>query len=205
MIKRVKEVAEQVGLAERLDWEIGTLSKGYRQRVGLAQAMLHDPPILILDEPTTGLDPNQIVEIRQLIKSLGQNRTVILSTHNLHEVVQTCNRVIIIHRGRIVADGTPREIQAKHGGSKTVVLSVIESGKSGQEIKALLSGVEGVRSVEGPTGGVDSSMTFKVVAEDPTEVRPRLFKAISGAGMVLSELRDESLDLEAIFQRLTMD
>lgn len=204
LTKRVTEIAEQVGLNDHLDREIGTLSKGYRQRVGLAQALLHDPPILILDEPTSGLDPNQIVEIRDLIKYLGKNRTVILSTHNLHEVVQTCNRIIIIHHGRIVADGTPKEIQAQHGGSKTIILSILNPGRSGQEIKAVLSRIDDVTGIEGPVGTVDEGLRFKIVATDTAVVRPRLFQAVVDAGMVLNELRDEQLDLEAIFQRLTM-
>lgn len=204
LVKRVIDIAEQVGLKDRLDWEIGTLSKGYRQRVGLAQALLHDPPILILDEPTTGLDPNQIIEIRGLIKSLGKNRTVILSTHNLHEVVQTCNRVIIIHRGKVVADGTPQQIQAKHGGVNTIVVSVVQTGRTAQELKAIFSGVEGVTAVEGPVGVVTEGLRFKLTAQDPAAVKPRLFQTAVDAGLVLNELKDERLDLEAIFQRLTM-
>jgi len=204
LVKRVIEIARQVGLEDRLDWEIGTLSKGYRQRVGLAQALLHDPPILILDEPTTGLDPNQIVEIRDLIKSLGKNRTVILSTHNLHEVVQTCNRVIIIHRGRVVADGTPQQIQARHGGMNTVLVSVVPNGHSGQELKAIFSAVDGITAVEGPVGAHTEGLRFKLTAQDPATAKPKLFRAAVDAGLVLNELKDERLDLEAIFQRLTM-
>lgn len=204
LTRRVNEIAEKVGLNKRLDQEIGTLSKGYRQRVGLAQALLHDPQILILDEPSSGLDPNQIIEIRDLIKELGKNRTVILSTHNLHEVVQTCNKIIIIHHGKIVANGTPKEIQSLHGGSKTVILSVLNNGKSVQEIQELLTHIEGVANVEGTTSSSDKELHFKVVADDTVLVRPRMFQAIVDSGLVLTELRDERLDLEAIFQRLTM-
>ena len=110
---RILETSRLCGLEDRLGQEIGTLSKGYRQRVGLAQALIHQPDILILDEPTSGLDPNQIVEIRNLIKDLGEDRTIILSTHNLPEVMATCNRMLIVHNGTLVADGTPAELQSR--------------------------------------------------------------------------------------------
>src|SRR5690606_7707256 len=115
---RLKEMAEVCGIGDVLTKRIDTLSKGYRQRVGLAQAMIHDPPILILDEPTTGLDPNQIVEIRELIKEIGRRKTVILSTHILPEVQASCDRVLIIHKGRLVADGTPHDLQERFSGGQ---------------------------------------------------------------------------------------
>src|SRR5690606_23764784 len=107
---------------------INALSKGYRQRVGLAPALIHDPPILILDEPTTGLDPNQIVEIRELIKSIGQQKTVILSTHILPEVQASCDRVLIIHKGGLVADGSPDELKAQFSGGQRLRLASLSSG-----------------------------------------------------------------------------
>ena len=203
--KRIEEVAAEVGITDRLDQEIGTLSKGYKQRVGLAQALLHDPPILILDEPTTGLDPNQIVEIRELIKNLGKNRTVMLSTHNLYEVMQTCNRIIIIHRGQIVADGTPEEIQQQHGGSNRVYISVVPNGHTPKDVVALLKGIDGVKSVEGPFDVSSNHIRFKIEADDADRVKPEIFKAFAKSGIVLSELTGDRLDLESIFQRLTQN
>src|SRR5579859_1673245 len=117
---RLKRVVEQCGIEDRLGDLIGELSKGYRQRVGLAQAILHEPAVLILDEPTSGLDPNQIAEIRGVIKQIGQEKTVIFSTHILQEVQATCSRVIIISDGKIVADGTPDELQRKSSGSNEI-------------------------------------------------------------------------------------
>jgi ABC-2 type transport system ATP-binding protein len=122
MQHRMKEMVRVCGLEEVRHKDIGELSKGYRQRVGLAQAMIHDPEVLILDEPTSGLDPNQIVEIRNLIKQLGRAKTVILSTHILSEVQATCSRVLIIHEGKIVADGSPEQLQAEFQGAESITL-----------------------------------------------------------------------------------
>lgn len=199
---RLRDVAVTVGLLDRLDQEVGTLSKGYRQRVGLAQALIHDPEILILDEPTSGLDPNQIVEIRSLIKEIGKDRTVILSTHNLPEVTATCNRILLIHRGKIAADGTPAEIQAKHGGGNTVRVEVrINDGS--RPAKDVLERVPGVKSVLA-LEALDGTEAFRVEAADDQDLRPALYECAVKAGWTLVELRRERLDLETIFQRLTL-
>src|SRR5205814_1942705 len=123
--RRIREIGGRCGLGDVAGKLVGELSKGFRQRVGLAQAMLHDPDILILDEPTSGLDPNQIVEIRQLIKEVGKEKTVILSTHILQEVEATCGRMIIISQGKLVADGTPDDLRARQRGGRYRV--VVES------------------------------------------------------------------------------
>lgn len=201
--KRVHDVALHVGIVNVLGQEIGTLSKGYRQRTGLAQAMIHDPEILILDEPTSGLDPNQIVEIRELIRDLGRDRTVILSTHNLPEVTATCNRILLIHRGRLVANGTPESISAAHGGGNTFLVEVDrrEGARPVADLLARLPGVTSVLPVEraGATGE-----PFRVEASGDVDLRPVLFDLAVKSGWALNELRRERLDLESIFQRLTL-
>ncbi len=201
--ERIEQVARTVGIVPVLDQDIGTLSKGFRQRVGLAQAMVHNPEILILDEPTSGLDPNQIVEIREVIKELGQDRTVILSTHNLPEVTATCNRILLIHRGRLVADGTPDEIQQQHGGSNTFRLSVQVGGDtaSGTELLARIPGVTHVTPLE---HALDGTAEWRIEGAGNTDLRPDLFRGVVQAGWTLLELRRERQDLEAIFQRLTL-
>jgi ABC-2 type transport system ATP-binding protein len=201
---RVDEVARTVGINERLDQEIGTLSKGFRQRTGLAQAMIHDPGILILDEPTSGLDPNQIVEMRALIKDLGKDRTVILSTHNLPEVTATCNRIIIIHAGRIVADGQPGDIQAAHGGGNSFLVEVARAGGDQESaVAVVLCRLKGIRTVSPLTGADSATSSFRVEAADDSDPRPDIFASCVESGWTLLGLRRERLDLEAIFQRLT--
>lgn len=200
---RIQRVALRVGIVPVMDQEIGTLSKGYRQRVGLAQAMIHDPDILVLDEPTSGLDPNQIVEIREVIRDLGQDRTVILSTHNLPEVTATCNRIVLIHKGQVRADGTPEAITARHGGGNTYRLEVQVPEGSPDPRLALGSHPEVAEvtplEVPGATGRV-----FRVAAKGESDLRPSLFRWSVEAGWTLLESRRERLDLEAIFQRLTL-
>lgn len=200
---RIQAVARTVGITGVMDQDIGTLSKGYRQRVGLAQAMVHDPEILILDEPTSGLDPNQIVEIRELIKELGRDRTVILSTHNLPEVTATCNRILLIHRGRLVADGTPAQIQAQHGGGNTFRLS-IAPGNAASPVADRLGAIEGVTTVTALDPTTKGIGEWRVEAQGDTDVRPELFRCAVTHGWTLLELHRERQDLETIFQRLTL-
>lgn len=199
---RIDAVAKTVGVGHVLDQEIGTLSKGYRQRVGLAQAMIHDPEILILDEPTSGLDPNQIVEIRQLIKELGQDRTVILSTHNLHEVTASCNRIIVIHRGRIAADGTPDQIQAAHGGGNSFLLTARTGDVS--SLGSALSRIPGASGVTPLESGETGAVAFCIEAARDIDLRAAVFDACVAHQSTILELRRERLDLESIFQRITM-
>ena len=199
---RIEQVARSTGVSDRLDQEIGTLSKGFRQRVGLAQAMIHDPEILVLDEPTSGLDPNQIVEIRAVIKELGKDRTVILSTHNLPEVTATCNRIIIIHRGRIVADGTPDQIQSLHGGGNSFYLEVLED--RGSALQTALQDLPGTRQSSPVEALGEARTAFRLEAEEGVDLRPDLFRRCVEAGLTLVELRQERLDLESIFQRITL-
>ncbi len=191
------------GLGERRKQLVGTLSKGYKQRVGLAQAILHDPDILILDEPTSGLDPNQIVDIRGLIRELGRSKTVVLSTHILSEVQASCDRVLIINKGRLVADGPTEEITAS--GSGELVSLIVMPGtvrRSDEDIIQAYEAVDGVLEVR-PLPALGEETRLQVRTED--DVRPALFEIAVKLGVVLIELRQERSNLEDVFRRLTMD
>lgn len=176
---------------------ISQLSKGFRQRVGLAQAILHQPDLLILDEPTEGLDPNQRVEIRRLISALGKDRTVILSTHVLPEVQQTCSRLLIIHRGKIVADGTVDELVTRAEGSAEI--QVEASGENVLERLRQLEGVVGVTHRSEAGGRVSVTLAVK----DGEDLRPRIFDLAKRSGWTLYELHQEKGNLEALFRQLT--
>lgn len=198
---RIATVANLCGLADRVGQQIGTLSKGYRQRVGLAQALIHDPDILILDEPTSGLDPNQIVEIRNLIKQLGENRTIILSTHNLPEVMATCNRMLIIHNGELVADGTPAELQAREEDVQRI--KVVLSGAEAEEVKAALEALDGADSVASALTAEEGAVAFEVQGAREANLRPAIYQLTVDKGWPLIELHRQVLDLEGIFRKLT--
>jgi len=198
---RIATVANLCGLAERVGQQIATLSKGFRQRVGLAQALIHDPDILILDEPTSGLDPNQIVEIRNLIKRLGENRTIILSTHNLPEVMATCSRMLIIHNGSLVADGTPADLQAREEDTQRV--KVVVSGAGSEEVKAALSNIEGAESVQAALTAEPNALAFEVMGQGNTALRPHIYQLAVEKEWQLIELHRQVLDLEGIFRKLT--
>jgi len=191
------------GLRDRIDQTIGELSKGYRQRVGLAQASLNDPPIMILDEPTAGLDPKQIIEIRNLIKELGKTKTVILSTHNLNEVEATSSRILIIHRGKIVADDTPESLEEKN---KRAVLSLAIKAEDPQ-MPGRLAALPGVQQVrEEPADGVWRQFRLSVEkANGDQVVGERLFDAAVSYGWKLAELHTERITLEEVFTKLTKD
>src|SRR5579883_2770592 len=211
--KRAKSVVEVCGLAQVLGKEIRYLSHGYRQRVGLAQALIHDPPILILDEPTSDLDPNEKAEFLDYLKQIGRERTVMLSTHNLAEVEASCARAIIVSRGRIVADGPLDEIRAKSGRVRYVV-SVQESAgdtpykgrgalpKKGEVLDALgkLAGVK--RVAELPTD--ERAHAYELVSEQEVDLRPDVFRLVVDRGWVLLELHRDAQTLEDVFRSLTI-
>ena len=199
---RIQEMVDTCGLKEVLHKNINELSKGYRQRVGLAQAMIHDPDILILDEPTIGLDPNQVVDIRSLIKKLGREKTVILSTHILSEVQATCDRAIIIHRGQIVADSSLAELQRDLEGKPTIAVEIL-SGENGMEEKlGLVEGVEEVREVfPDDTKG----RSFRLTAAAGSDPREAVFKCAVEAGWSIIGLSREFRSLEEVFHKLTME
>ena len=198
---RIKEIGGRCGLGDVAGKLIGELSKGYRQRVGLAQAMIHDPDIVILDEPTSGLDPNQIVEIRSLIKEVGREKTVILSTHILPEVQATCSRVVIIGRGKVVADGTPDELRARERGGRYRVV-VAANGVPADAIRTRLGSISGVSSCKS-TAGEDGAHSFTIDAETAEDLRKSLFRAAVDNRWTLLELVRESASLEDVFRSLT--
>ncbi len=202
--RAIERVAEQCGITARLGQRIGQLSKGYRQRAGLAQALLHGPRILILDEPTTGLDPNQIVEIRNLVREIGRSRTVVLSTHILSEVQATCDRVLIIHRGRIVADGATDDVTARTRGGNLLRVAYAPGkvAPSAEAVRAAVAAVPGVERVRPVEAGDPSWYAFEVLAA--SEVRQALFELAVNQGLVIMELAPERSNLEEVFRRLTL-
>ncbi|HEX9330437.1 MAG TPA: ATP-binding cassette domain-containing protein [Anaerolineales bacterium] len=195
--QRAYETLERVNLADRANSYIGNFSKGMRQRMGLAQALIHRPEVLILDEPTIGLDPAQVVEMRNVIKEIGKDRTVLLSTHILSEAQQICDRVLIINKGKIVAEDTPENLQSRLVGSQRVVLRV--RGET-DELAAKVSKVKGTRDVEAKS---DGSVEFEFSAGQ--DVRPQVAKAVIQAGFDLLEMRPIGLSLEEIFLELTRE
>jgi ABC-2 type transport system ATP-binding protein len=194
---RVDDVMVLVNIEDRARGYIGNLSKGLKQRVGLAQALLHQPEVLILDEPTIGLDPAQIIEVRNLIRDLGKERTVMLSTHILSEAQQVCDRVLIINKGKIVAEDTPERLQARLAGVQKVLLKV--AGDS-YGLDDVVNGVPGVvRTSQSLDGGLELEMM------PGQDIRPQLAKAVIMANFDLLELRQVSLSLEDIFIELTRE
>ena len=201
--ERLRTTCERCGLGSVLGKDIGQLSKGFRQRVGLAQALLHDPDVLILDEPTTGLDPNQIVEIRDLIRELGRDKTILLSTHILPEVQTTCGRAIIIHEGRLVADDATTALTAADGGARIRVEVASGDGVDAARAAAWLRSVPGVASVAAASGETAGALAFDLRAEAGADPRAGLFRGAVEAGLVLVELHREHVSLEETFRQLT--
>ena len=188
------------GLEGEKHKKIGELSKGYKQRVGLAQALIHNPQVLILDEPTSGLDPNQIVEIRELIKKIGREKTVILSSHILAEVEATCDRILIINKGKIVADGTSKDLRKQSEGREILKVK-IEDGDKNDIFKSL----QGLSSI----GIVDfmkkDESAFEIQSKPGISSRKEIFKLCVGKGWTLTEMTPIETKLEDIFRELTMN
>jgi ABC-2 type transport system ATP-binding protein len=198
--QRIRTMVSVCGLNAEKHKKIGELSKGYRQRVGLAQAMIHDPEILILDEPTTGLDPNQIVEIRQLIRELGKAKTVILSTHILPEVEATCDRILIINKGKIVADGTAESLRKQASGRELIKVRIEDS--NGKDILSTLSTLPAVEHVS----AIDlSTNRFEVECKPGHSAKRDIFRLCVDRGWVLTEIIPVETRLEDIFRNLTMN
>jgi len=202
--KRVDEVLGKCAIGDVRDKLIGKLSKGYRQRVGLAQAIIHNPDVLILDEPTSGLDPKQIIEIRELLKSLAGNHTIILSTHILSEVEHSCQRVIIISQGKLVAIDSVANLTNRLRGSESVALEVEAAGGSPNpsDVQLRLEQVAGVRSVV-MKDSKDGRLIFEVESLQGRQIRADLARSVVNAGWNLSELRPVGLSLEDVFLQLT--
>ena len=205
ILRRIKEMVEVCGLGEMKHKDIGQLSKGYRQRVGLGAAMIHDPRVLILDEPTSGLDPNQIVEIRKLIQELGKQKTVVLSTHILPEVQATCNRVVIINRGKIVADGPIADLQRSlHGGEKIMMEVEIPDGQSFEMVSVQVRSIPSIENVA-LLHERDGVKTLTVETSQGVDIRKDLFQLCVQKGWGLLELHRVQTSLEEIFRELTSD
>ena len=199
---RIRRVVEETALGDVIGKSIGELSKGFRQRVGLAQALIHEPPVLILDEPMSGLDPNQAVEIRELIREIGRERTIILSTHNLAEVQVTCGRVLIISQGRLVADDTPEELAAR-GGKPRFIATLQKNGHSPSQVSDAFFSIESAQSVNGRVGATANEVIVEVVPKGDQDLRADIFRAAVAADLVLLGLEQRGEDLEDIFRQLT--
>ncbi len=200
ILEKVREVIDICGIEDEKHKKINELSKGFKQRVGLAQALIHDPEILILDEPTTGLDPNQIIEIRELIKKIGREKTVILSSHILAEVEATCDRIMIINNGKIVADGTSRELRKQAQGKEILKVS-IEDGDINDIFEALqkLEETEIVDFID------KSSSTFEVQSKNRKSSRRAIFDLCVKKGWKLTQMTFVETKLEDVFRELTMN
>lgn len=194
---RVQKMIELCGLGPEQHKYIEELSKGYRQRVGLAQALIHDPEVLILDEPTTGLDPNQIAEIRSLIKEIGKEKTVMLSSHILKEVEATCDRILIINEGKIVADGSTRELRRKLKGGDQLLVQFKNAGDNVRDSLATLSSVVEVKPSKNGTEG------WIIHSDTDTDSREEIFKHCVEQGWILTQMTPIESSLEDVFRELT--
>ena len=197
---QIRHVVELCGLQKELGKDIGELSKGFRQRVGLAQALIHDPDILILDEPTIGLDPTQIIEIRELIKKIGKEKTIILSSHILPEVSATCDRIIIIHQGEIVGSGTPEEMASKSKGGEIIYITI--RGPL-QEIQSKLGSMEKIKEFKKIGEKENGLNQFEIKSDVGVDLSEELFLLVVQNGWSLTELHQEKANLENIFLQLT--
>ena len=191
--KRVDQMVEMTGLGLEQHKKIKALSKGYRQRVGLAQALIHDPGILILDEPTTGLDPNQLEEIRGLIRNISKEKTVVLSSHIMQEVEAVCNRLIIINHGKIVADGSIADVKLDSLSNKQVVIAEFSSTPEKESLLA----------IKGITSARQNGSIWELESENKADIRPAIFQFAVKNQLTLLTLREKQQNLENVFQQLT--
>ncbi|HTM43770.1 MAG TPA: ATP-binding cassette domain-containing protein [Polyangiaceae bacterium] len=205
---RLTKVVEVCGLAQVLGKDIGTLSHGYRQRVGLGQALIHDPPILVLDEPTSDLDPNEKAEVLKYIKEIGKDRTILLSTHNLAEVEEACARAIIVSKGRVVADGALEDIRSRTGAIRYLVALDEKGAERGQrppsaaEAQGAFESLPGCRRVQEKPGD-DQACRFEITGPETADLRPEIFRLVVAKGWTLLELRRDAQSLDSVFRELT--
>ena len=197
---RIKELADMCGINEVMHRPIGELSKGYKQRVGLSHAMMNDPEILVLDEPTSGLDPNQIIEIRDIIKKIGKEKTIILSTHILTEAEATCDRIVIINKGKIVADGGTDELKREAGSDYVMHVSLKHSNFD--DIKGSFQTIPEVSDVI-LSHSEDETISFHIACSGKKDVRPDIYDVIKNNNWPLLEFHRETRTLESIFRELT--
>ena len=201
-LQRIRHLADLCGLKEVMHKPIGELSKGFKQRVGLAHAMMSDPEILILDEPTSGLDPNQIVEIRDIIRRIGEEKTVILSTHILSEAEATCDRILIVNRGKIVADGATGTLKQTSNGECFINLSVRDADFRSLEME--LTPMEGIVKIV-PMGEEEGIVHARLTCRSTRDLRSDIYGKIKGTDWVLLEFHQETRSLENIFRELTRE
>jgi ABC-2 type transport system ATP-binding protein len=201
---RIRELVALCDMSGIMHRTIGELSKGLKQRVGLAHAMMNDPEILILDEPTSGLDPNQIVEIREIIRRIGREKTIVLSTHILSEAEATCDRIVIIDQGKIVADGTAEMLKESGGQEPTLHISL--KNAAFDEVTSKLKSLDGVLKVTQTNAGEpNEGISLQLTCNGKTDHRAAVFQAIKETDWVLLEFRQESKSLETIFRELTKE
>ena len=198
---RIKYLSELCGLSHVMHKSIGELSKGLNQRVGLAHAMMRDPEILVLDEPTQGLDPNQIVEIRKIIRKIGEEKTVIFSTHILSEAEATCDRIVIINRGKIVADGETEDLKQSAG--KEAAIQMTLANASFEAVSQALEPIDGVDSIEKTEQAADGRLSVKLTCRSESDRREEIYKTIKATDWILLEFYQEAKTLETIFRDLT--
>jgi ABC-2 type transport system ATP-binding protein len=201
--KRLQELADMCGLRDIMHKTIETLSKGLKQRVGLAHAMMSDPEILVLDEPTSGLDPNQIVDIREIIRKIGKEKTVILSTHILSEAEATCDRIVIINKGKIIADGSTQDIKSKNGQADQIQIELLEADF--ETVRSTLEAVKGVKKVSQSPSDDPALLRINVLPEDRNDPRTDIYAAIKATDWRLVDFHQESKTLETIFRELTRE
>ena len=202
-LDRIRKLVEACGLQGIMHSPIGELSKGLKQRVGLAHAMMNDPEILILDEPTSGLDPNQIVEIREIIRQIGKEKTVILSTHILSEAEATCDRIVIINKGKIIADGSTQMLKQSADEQRTIHLTLLNA--AGSEVRDRMAQVDGVSVVETQQNEAEPVLRVKLACGADSDPRGSIYHTIKETDWVLLEFYQETQTLEHIFRELTRE
>lgn len=200
---RIKYLADICGIKEVMHQPVGELSRGYKQRVGLAQAMMGNPEILVLDEPTSGLDPNQIAEIREIIKEIGKEKTVILSTHILSEAEATCDRVVIINKGKIVADSRIEDLKKSIGKGSSVMLSL--KNTRFDQAENILSGIPGITKISQQPSRKDQILNLSLSCEPSEAIRTDIYKTIKNQDWILLSLYPHTQSLEHIFRELTKE
>jgi ABC-2 type transport system ATP-binding protein len=201
-LSRIKDLGEICGLHNVMHQPISELSKGYKQRVGLAHAMMNDPEVLVLDEPTSGLDPNQIVEIRDIIKQIGKQKTIILSTHILSEAEATCDRIVIINRGKIVADGSTENL--KKATSRETILRLTLENTTFDTVRKAFDDIAGIKKIE-KIQSSDDRIHVKIYCDAVSDLRPEIYAVIKATDWLLLEFQLETQTLEAIFRNLTQE
>jgi ABC-2 type transport system ATP-binding protein len=201
-LARIRRLADLCGINEVMHQPIGELSKGYKQRVGLAHAMMNDPEVLVLDEPTSGLDPNQIVEIRKIIKEIGKEKTIILSTHILSEAEATCDRIVIISQGKIVADGSSESLKRSAGGKNIMYLSVQNADFA--TLQKFLTDINGIENIS-CISETDSVLNVRLAYQSTDDLRPDVYRKIKATDWILLDFHQETQSLENIFRELTKE